>query len=1485
MDQLARFDPLVATWFRSALGEPGEVQARTWEAAAQGGHVLATAPTGSGKTLAAFLTALDSLIVGAYPVAALSVLYLSPLKALNTDIRRNLLTPLAAIRDSFRAEGRAFPDLRVETRSGDTSAKDRRRFLTDPPEILATTPESLALILCSPRARALLSTVRLVVLDEIHALAPDKRGVYLMAQLERLAEIAGEFQRIALSATVADIPGIAAYAAGCTANGTPRPITVVRSSMEKRYRVSVRYPPMPPRVVEPADREPETRWPVLIEAFTEAAYRNRTTLIFVNSRRHAEKIAFLMNEHAGEEIAWAHHGSLSREVRSAVEERLKAGLLRAVVATASLELGIDIGSVDEVVLAGTPGGAASLLQRTGRAGHRIGLESHSILYPMHPFDLLIALTVSADAAAGRLDTERRPAAPLDVLAQVILQMTAMDPWRDDDLFRVIRRAEPFSTLAREDFDLTVNMLRGRYDDGRLESLASRLERSDEPGRLRSKDSVLPLLYRSGGVIPDRGSYALVLAENHAPLGELDEEFVWERRVGDSFAMGTRAWRIIAIDDRAVAVKPSERGIQIVPFWRAESLWRSSSSLESALELLDQVADMDEGAIAEYLAARYDCDEEGVRKAARFVELQRRTAGLPGRKRIVCERFSGPNGEGRYAFLHTLRGGRTNAALGIALRTVADRRYGGGTMEFFWDDAGILIAFPALDEGTRRYGEQLIVTELFADLAARGFADNLAESLESSGLFGAAFRENAGRSLLLPKAFFGKRTPLWMTRLRAKRLYESVRNFRDFPIVKETWRTCLRDILDLESSAALVKSVAAGAISIEHRESTVPSPFARGSVWIAADSFMYRRDDGSRPSATDDELIREYLATDAEPPEVEEAAIAALCSRVKRLDPDYLPKDADDVLDWLDERKIIPDDEWTALRDRFGDRPVGDVNDNGGDRQSFPADERFATFRVDGAGIDLILSPDVREGEVESVELIAHWLRYEGPVTEERVRSLFAEAGDEAIGRLLADGALLRLTIVENEGKRRTALCDAEFASRLVRISRSLRRSQEFPLLSPGELQFAAALAQGIVGSGGEATESPTVYADGESGVQALQEALEPLLGVSAPVELWEREIFAARTAYRAFHLALLMERSPLEWYGNGPGRVGFALAGELRFSDRASEASTLSPPGSRLLEVYARASAVGLELKDAAEQAALPLTEAARALRELVWGGFVNARTFNDLARLEADASERGPESSSAPAVPGAADRVPFGARRSRSSFPPRSRWEKDRSSGVQWRALPAESGDVDRLETESALREKARRLLGRYGLLSRSIAVLDEGNPPWRDLFRVLRLMEFSGEVVGGRFAAGLEELQFRFAADDRSGTGEASGAVYCLCAKDPASLCGLPPLAAAFPLPSRLASNHLVWRGAALLLVSRRNGRDLEFQLAAEDTATAAALDCLRRHLRDRAVAPVEPLVVESINGAPARHSPYAALLSARGFVESVKGMQYVGSVGVGR
>ncbi|HLE83099.1 MAG TPA: DEAD/DEAH box helicase, partial [Thermoanaerobaculia bacterium] len=584
---LSLFHPVVQEWFAEEVGTPTDVQRRAWPEIAAGRHVLVTAPTGTGKTLTAFLWALDRFLTGALETGATRVLYVSPLKALNADIRRNLDEPLARLSARFREAGLAVPGVRALVRSGDTPQGERQKMLRRPPEILITTPESLNILLTSLGGRSLLGGLETVILDEIHAVAGTKRGTHLMTAVERLVPLSGEFQRIALSATVRPLATVAEFVGGletlpATGPGArageawsyrKRPVTVVRSEAEKVYDLRVRFPgsgdPSAPR-----EEDPEASvWDRIVPELEKTIRRNRSTLVFANSRRTTEKLTRMVNAGQSEDLAYSHHGSLSREVRQVVEERLKRGELPAIVATSSLELGIDVGALDEVVLVQTPPTVASAIQRIGRAGHRVGAVSRGTLFPTHGRDFLSAAVVARAVLDREIEAVRPPEAPLDVLAQVILSMTATEAWDLEELFGTLRGMWPYRNLPRRHFDLVLEMLAGRYADSRIRELAPRVTVDRVEGTVRARPGVERLVYLSGGTIPDRGYYSLRVDTGGAgegpKIGELDEEFVWERLVGDTFTLGTQIWRVRRITHNDVFVEPGRGSAAMAPFWRAD----------------------------------------------------------------------------------------------------------------------------------------------------------------------------------------------------------------------------------------------------------------------------------------------------------------------------------------------------------------------------------------------------------------------------------------------------------------------------------------------------------------------------------------------------------------------------------------------------------------------------------------------------------------------------------------------------------------------------------------------------------------------------------------------------------------------------------------------------------------------------------------------------------------------------------------------------
>ena len=676
-ESLDLFHPLIQKWFHERVGRPTDVQSQAWPVISRGEHVLVTAPTGSGKTLTAFLWALNQFISGHWETGTTRVLYVSPLKALNNDIRRNLIAPLAAIRQVFEEAGQPFPRIRVQTRSGDTSQSERRTMLRHPPEILITTPESLNLMLSSLGGRNLLTDLTTVILDEIHGVLSNRRGTFLISGVDRLVPLSGEFQRIALSATVRPLEPVAAFVGGFIRQGDKRisrPVVCIESGIRKEYRLSVYFPQLPER--EDSD---ESIWEPLVEEFKRIIDRNRSTLLFVNNRRLCEKLALKINDGQARPLAYAHHGSLSREIREEVEARLKSGDLRAIVATNSLEMGIDIGSLDEVVLVQSPPAVSSAIQRIGRAGHQVGQPSRGTLFPTHSRDFLEAAVLAREIERRSIEPRLPIDKPLDVLAQVILSMVAMEPWTIDSLHDFLRTSHPYRDLSRRELDLVLNMLAGRYAETRLRELNPRVSIDRIDGTVRARKGALQALYFSGGVIPDRGYFHLRHDQTDSRLGELDEEFVWEARIGQVFTLGAQSWKIRRITHNDVFVVPAPPNAASIPFWISEDNFRDFHFSDAIGRFLEEAeAELEDPDFPARLRREHSMNETAADQLIGFLRMQRKSTRqpLPHRHHLLVEHAAGgpESKEGHQIIVHTLWGGKLNRPFALALDAAWEERF-------------------------------------------------------------------------------------------------------------------------------------------------------------------------------------------------------------------------------------------------------------------------------------------------------------------------------------------------------------------------------------------------------------------------------------------------------------------------------------------------------------------------------------------------------------------------------------------------------------------------------------------------------------------------------------------------------------------------------------------------------------------------------------------------------------------------------------------
>ena len=887
------FSPATRAWFCGAFAEPTPAQAGAWRAIGKGEDTLVVAPTGSGKTLAAFLWAIDKLAAvppPPDPKRRTRVLYVSPLKALAVDIERNLRAPLTGIGHAAHRLGLAEPDVRVAVRTGDTAAEDRRKLVTKPPDILITTPESLFLLLTS-QARETLRGVETVIVDEVHAVAGNKRGAHLALSLERLDALRGDArpaQRVGLSATVRPVGEVATFLGGA------RPVTVVQPPSPKRIELTVVVPVEDMTELDTApgrsgsdgdsgDGPAPVRsiWPHVEARVLDLIEQHKSTIVFANSRRLAERLCGRLNELAAEraeaafeagpspadtasagargssavngrmpaeimaqagaaagapaEVARAHHGSVSRQERAEIEEALKAGRLPAVVATSSLELGIDMGAVDLVVQVEAPPSVASGLQRVGRAGHNVGDVSRGIIFPKYQGDLLQAAVVAERMRDGQIEELKIPHNPLDVLAQQVVAMTAVDDWPVDELERMVRKAAPFGGLTRPLLEAVLDMLAGRYPSEDFAGLRPRIVWDRVAGIIRARPGAQRLAVTSGGTIPDRGLFGVFLASggDRQPrrVGELDEEMVYESRVGDVFVLGASSWRIEDITPDRVLVTPAPGQPGRLPFWHGDTPGRPAElgrAIGAACRSLASVSEPEAMASLE----RAGLDELAARNLIRYLADQRAATGyVPDDRTLVMERFRDELGDWRVV-LHSPYGDRVHAPWALAIAARLRERYGGMDVQALHTDDGILIRVPESDEPPPS-GIALLDPDEIGDLVTA--------EVGASALFASRFRECASRALLLPRRQPGRRTPLWQQRQRSAQLLEIASRYPAFPIVLETVREVLRDVFDVPALTALLRDIAARRIRIVEVETATPSPFGKSLLFRYVGAFMYEGD--------------------------------------------------------------------------------------------------------------------------------------------------------------------------------------------------------------------------------------------------------------------------------------------------------------------------------------------------------------------------------------------------------------------------------------------------------------------------------------------------------------------------------------------------------------------------------------------------------------------------------------------------------------------
>jgi ATP-dependent Lhr-like helicase len=1084
-DPLALFGPATAGWFRSAFEAPTPAQAGGWASIAAGRHTLIHAPTGSGKTLAAFLWCLDRLAREPRPKrASVRVLYVSPLKALIYDVERNLRAPLAGIRLAAESLGQAGPSIEVGVRTGDTPAEERRHLVGHPPDILVTTPESLYLILTSQAAETLRG-VEHVIVDEVHALAGTKRGAHLAISLERLERLtARPPRRIGLSATQRPVETIARFLGGVGPGraGESRDVEIVDAGSRKPLELSVRVPiedmsrpeeaPLEgPGGSVPAADDPDARhsiWPAIHPRILELIRAHRSTIVFCNSRRLAERLASKLNELAGEQLVRAHHGSLAREQRVQIEEALKAGQLPAIVATSSLELGIDMGAVDLVIQVESPDSVASGLQRVGRAGHRVGEPSRGVIFPKHRGDLLECAVVTARMHDGAIEETKLPRNPLDVLAQQLVAMTVREPWPADELFETVRRAAPFETLTRDAFEAVLGMLAGAYPSDDFAELKARVVWDRETGRVEGRRDARTVAVTSGGTIPDRGLYPVFLVgEAGTPgrrVGELDEEMVYESRVGEVMVLGATSWRIEEIRPDRVVVSPAPGVPGKIPFWHGDGpgrpieLGRALGAFVRELEADLAGGERGRARAMRRLMEHHDLDELAAVNVLGYLAEERETAGsLPTDRRIVVERFRDELGDWRLVLL-TPFGGRVHAPWCLAVEARLEERLGLG-VQAIWSDDGIAIRLPEGEAFVGRDGDG-VSADLFP--SADEVEDLVVGRLGSSAMFAGRFRENAARALLLPRRRPGSRTPLWQQRQRSAGLLAVASRYGSFPIIVETYRECLADLFDLPALREVLSGIARREIEVREVETVAPSPFAGSLLFDYLAAFMY---EGDAPLAErragalalDRELLRDLLGQEELRDLIDPAALADLELALQALVPERAARTVDQLHDLLRRLGDLTAEEVAArvaAPTEAGEWLAALAGSRRAIRLRIARQERWVAIEDagryrDALGVSLPVGvPAAFLAPVEAAldGLVGRWARGHGPfhgVEPARRWAVPAARVEDALERLLEGGTILRGEF--RPGGTEREWCDPEVLRQLRRRSLARLRKEVEPV--------------------------------------------------------------------------------------------------------------------------------------------------------------------------------------------------------------------------------------------------------------------------------------------------------------------------------------------------------------------------------------------------------------------------------------------------------
>ena len=1412
MEPLAPFSPETRAWFERTFSEPTPAQALGWPAIATGSHTLIQAPTGSGKTLAAFLYGIDKLTPA--PGEGLRLLYVSPLKALNYDIERNLRGPLAGLRS----------ELTVAVRTGDTPQKERQRMLRHPPDILITTPESLFLMLTS-QAREILAGVETLVVDEVHAVAGTKRGAHLALSVERLCRLAGEpVQRIGLSATQRPLEEIGRFVSGC------REIQLVDAGRAKELDLQI-VVPLDDMTV-PEEGSYNSVWPSIYPEILELVSKHRSTIVFVNNRRLAERLALRLNELAKEhadgaprEIARAHHGSLAREQRVEVEELLKKGEIPCLVATSSLELGIDMGAVDLVIQVESPKSVARGLQRIGRAGHELGAVSKGRIFPKFRADLLEAAVVAKQMREGAIEETVIPRNPLDVLAQQIVSICADEEIEVGELHQLVRRAYPFAELSRVQLENVLDMLAGRYPSDEFAELRPRIVWDRTAGVVRGRQGARRLAVTNAGTIPDRGLFGVHLVDGGGRVGELDEEMVYEARAGQTFLLGASTWRIEEITRDRVLVSPAPGVPGAVPFWKGEGVGRPYELGQAVGAVSRELAALPEAKAKAKLRDEHALDERAALNLLQFLDEQAAATGaVPSDRTIVVERFRDEIGDWRLCVL-TPFGARVHAPWALAL-AARIRESLGLDANAIWSDDGIAIHLPDADAAPP---SELVV------LDPDEIEELVVNEVGDSALFGARFRENAARALLIPRRRPDQRTPLWQQRLKAQSLLQVARKYPAFPVVLETYRECLQDVFDLPSLKRLLHGLRTRQLDLVDVETPSASPYSSSLLFDYVATYMYEDDTPpaerrAQALSLDRELLRELLGQE----ELRELLDADAVGEVEaKLRGD--PRTPDELHDLLRLRGDLRTGEFDEAQAAVLEAERRAVQVRIGGEERLIAAEDAGRYRDALGAMPPAGLPDVylQGGEQPLRGLVLRFAKGRGPFTTAAANERFGMDVEPVLHELERDELLVRGEL--RPGGTEREWCDPDVLRRLRRASLAALRKE----VEPVEQETLGRFLPSWHGIDRRAT---------------LREALVPLQALPLPVALWESEVLPRRVpGYAPAQLDQLCASGEVVWVGADLDRVALYFREDAPVLGQVPAAER--PDGEthdRLRSALENSALFWFDLlaeTGAETELALP------ALWDLVWAGEVTNDAWQPLRagrRYGLPKPQRRPRR--------------FSRRRATEITATQGRWSRTEGLfGTRQGSDPGQGPDR---------RALAELLLERQGIVTRD-GVRAEGIPGgYGAVYGELKALETLGLCRRGYFVERLGGAQFALGgAVERlrelrpRDTDEPD--LLVLAAADPAQ-----PYGAALPWPkragaraARVAGAKVVLLGGEPVLFVERGGRSLVPLREPDESWLRPALSALVEDVRARG--PKKRLAVERFDGEPVIETDAMPLLLEAGFL----------------